>query len=237
MVFLVAIAAGLITSLSPCVITALPFIVGAAMNKDKWGPIYISSGLVFSFVMIGVTFSMTTKVAGIGQENLRYISAVLFVLIGLVLMIPYLNEQISLKLQSIANRSNQLADKIGTNSSLGFVLLGVLLGFIWSPCSGPTLGLAVTLVSKENEILIGSLIMFVFGVSASLPLLAIAYISRGLVQKNRSGLMKVYSSGKYIMALLLIIYGLMTLTGYDRVLESMMMEILPDAWIKFITEV
>ncbi|MCG9875714.1 MAG: cytochrome c biogenesis CcdA family protein [Leptospiraceae bacterium] len=235
MIFLIAIAAGLITSLSPCVITALPFIVGSALNKNKWGPVYISAGLIFSFVVLGVTFALTTKVAGVGQEGLRIFSAVLFILFGLVLIIPYLNDQLALKLQGIANRSNHFASKIGTNSSLGFVILGILLGFIWSPCSGPTLGIAVTLVAKEGEIFMGSLIMLVFGISASIPLLGIAYLSRGLVQNNRRGLRWIYSIGKYAMAFLLIVYGILTITGFDRVIESSMLELLPESWLEFIT--
>lgn len=237
MIFLIAIAAGLITSLSPCVITALPFIVGSAMDKNKLAPIYISIGLVSTFVVVGVTFALSSKVIGIGPEILRYVSAIIFILLGMTLLVPYLNDKFSLLMQTFANRSSKFSSKINTNSSIGFVLLGILLGFIWSPCSGPTLGVAITMVAREGEILAGSLIMLVYGISASIPLLVIAYVSRGLVNKNRSSLNWIYTYGKYIMAGLLIIYGVSTITGWDRIFETKLMEVLPDSWLELITTV
>lgn len=235
MTFLIAAAAGLLTSLSPCVITALPFIVGSAMNKNKYGPLFIAGGLIFSFVTVGVTFALTSKVAGIDQESLRMASAVIFILIGFVFIIPWLYNKMTFALQRLADRSNNAAARIGTDSSVGFVLLGILLGFIWSPCSGPTLGFAVTLVAKQGEILKGSIIMLVFGIAASIPLLAIAYISRGIVQNNRGKIQNFYTAGKYLMAILLILYGVMTLTGLDRGFETWLLQQLPESWLNAIT--
>jgi len=237
MIFLIAIGAGLITSLSPCVITALPFIVGSAMDKDKYAPIYISIGLVASFVFIGVTFALTSKIAGIDQDHLKTVSAVIFISLGIVLIVPYLSDKLSNIMQSVASRSSQYSDELNKNSFLGFLLMGILLGFIWSPCSGPTLGVAITMVAKEGEILMGSLIMLVYGISASIPLLVIAYISRGFVKQNRLRLNWIYTYGKYVMAGILIVYGVSTLTGWDRIFEAKLLELLPESWLQLITEV
>lgn len=230
-----AILAGLLTSFSPCVISALPFVISSSLSENKRGPLFLISGLISSFVLLGIAFSLTSKVIGLDQENLKTITAILFLFIGLIFLVPSIGNKISQILSPVANQSNNLISKIELKGSLGQFFLGFLFGLIWSPCSGPTLGFALTLVAKENEILYGALIMLVYGISASIPLLIIAYISKNLVKKHMSKIDIVYRFVKKGMGIFLIILSVSTLSGFDKKFEAFLIQNMPSALLDLIT--
>lgn len=236
MVLLLAATAGLISSLSPCVITALPFVVGSALNKNRWGPLFISSGLIASFVGVGLVFAMAAEATAQHQKTVKVAAAAIFVVLGVIMLVPSLSDKFSRLLQRVADKSSGAAAQVDTGSRWGFFFLGVLLGVIWSPCSGPTLGFALALVAKQGQIAYGASIMLVYGLGAALPLVVIAYLSRTLVQRRRSGLQRIYAVGKVVMALLMIAFGLITLTGCDKHMEAFLISHLPDGWLSLITK-
>ncbi len=231
-----AIVAGLLTSLSPCVIAALPFVVSSSFSHGKRGPLLIVAGLILSFVILGVTFALTTKVVGIDQDLLKNIAAILFLLIGIVLLVPKAAAASSRLFSGLANTSNSFADKTAQYGLLGQFILGLLLGLVWSPCSGPSLGYALTLVAQKGEITYGAFIMLVYGLSASTPLLFIAYFSRNFVQKNMSNIDKFQSIIKKIMGGFLIVFAILTLTGNDKRVEALLINLMPEAMFDLITK-
>lgn len=234
--FISAVAAGLLTSFSPCVISAVPFVVSSSLSENKKGPIYLVIGLISSFVILGVLFALSTKFLGFEQETLKKITSVMLIVIGLSFLIPTISGYFSKFLSPIANSSNNFINKIALKGNMGQFLLGFLFGFIWSPCSGPTLGYALTLVAKENEIFLGASIMLVYGVSASLPLLFVAYISRSFIQKNMKNLNSVYSYVKKGMGLFLLLLGGASITGIDKSIEIFLLNIMPSQLLDLITK-
>jgi cytochrome c-type biogenesis protein len=231
-----AFFAGLLTSFSPCVISALPFVISSSLSENKRGPLFLVGGLISSFVILGVLFSLSTKVLGFEQESLKLITATAFILIGLVFLLPRLGDFLSVLISPIANSSNNLLNQMALKGSFGQFLLGFLFGIIWTPCSGPTLGYALTLVAKENNISFGALIMLVYGFSASLPLLFVAYVSKNLIQRNMSKVSSIYSVVKKAMGIFLILLGAFTLTGLDKVIEGFMIQNMPEWLLDLITK-
>jgi cytochrome c biogenesis protein CcdA len=230
-----AILAGLLTSFSPCVISALPFVISSSLSENKKGPLYLVSGLISSFVILGVIFALSTKLFGLDQEKIKMGTAVLFLFIGFIFLFPKIGDKVSSWFSPLANSSNNFLNKLKLTGSLGQFVLGFLFGLVWSPCSGPTLGFALTLVAKQNEILYGALIMLVYGIAASLPLLFVAYVSKNIIQRNMRKVDAVYSVVKKLMGGFILILGLGTLTGMDKVFEAFLIQSMPQWLLDLIT--
>jgi cytochrome c biogenesis protein CcdA len=89
----------------------------------------------------------------------------------------------------------------------GQVAVGLLLGAVWSPCVGPTLGAASVLAARAENLTNVALTMLAFGIGAALPLLAIGMMSREALMRWRSRLLAAGSGGKMLMGVLLVASG------------------------------
>jgi cytochrome c biogenesis protein CcdA len=112
--------------------------------------------------------------------------------------------------------------------------VGLLLGAVWSPCVGPTLGAASLLAARAENLGLVALTMFAFGIGAALPLLLIGMMSREALARWRGRMLAAGNSGKLIMGAILVATGIMILTGYDKRLESILVEASP-AWLTELT--
>jgi cytochrome c biogenesis protein CcdA len=120
------------------------------------------------------------------------------------------------------------------DGAMGQFTLGLLLGSVWSPCVGPTLGAAVTLASRGQSLAQVSLLMAVFGVSASLPMLAVGMLSRAALTRSRGSLRAVGLWGKQVLGVGLIALGVLTLSHADRSVEAWLLDHSP-AWLTALT--
>ena len=66
-----AFVAGVLTSLSPCVLPILPLILGAAASERKYGPVALAAGLAISFVVVGLFVATIGYSIGLGGELFR----------------------------------------------------------------------------------------------------------------------------------------------------------------------
>ena len=116
----------------------------------------------------------------------------------------------------------------------GQFLLGLLLGAVWSPCVGPTLGAASILAAKGENLGQVALTMIAFGIGAALPLIAIGLLSREASSRWRGRLMEAGKGGKALLSALLIAIGLLVATGIDKRLETLLVDASP-AWLTRLT--
>ena len=112
--------------------------------------------------------------------------------------------------------------------------IGILLGAVWSPCVGPTLGAASLLAARAENLGYVALTMLAFGIGAAIPLLLIGMMSRDALVRWRGRMLAAGSGGKAIMGLVLVATGLMILTGLDKRLETILVEASP-AWLTELT--
>ena len=126
-------------------------------------------------------------------------------------------------------------NKIPTSDALGQFVIGLLLGAVWSPCSGPSMGFAISLITIQDDILYGSLIMLTFGIAASIPVTIIAYGSSSFIQRNTQQIQNLYTGIKIIMGLFIFAYSILLLTGLDKNIEGMILNILPEFIFNLIT--
>lgn len=234
--YLLAGLAGLITSFSPCVVSALPLVVGSALGKNKYGPAFLAAGLVAAFVAMGTLFAASSGLTAAHQEKLRIFGGYAFVGVGLFFVVPKLSVYLALLLGKLANKSSAWGSKMQSGKWYSMLALGALLGLIWSPCSGPTLGLAFTLVAKQGNIAQGMTVMAVFSIAAIMPLLFVAYISRNFIQRHMQRVDVWYGRIKYAMGGFMILLGVATITGLDHSAEAWLLSHMPQAWVDAITK-
>ncbi|MFL1914912.1 cytochrome c biogenesis CcdA family protein [Plesiomonas shigelloides] len=219
-----AFFAGILSLLSPCVLPMIPAVASSAMQASRTGLILLALGISVTFAVAGSLITFILLSLGISPDILRYFSAGLMLVMGVVLLIPMLNDRLSYWLSLLVTRLP------GTNvqgSGTGFQLLvGMSLGLVWLPCVGPTLGTAIALASTGQSMLLAFFVMLSFGLGCALPLVAIGYAS-GLQLKKISNSAKY---GKYILAIALILLSVMILTGFDKTLEIWALNWLPD-WV------
>ena len=229
-----ALLAGLLSTLSPCVLPLVPIVVAAAVGEHRFGPAALAAGLVLSFVAIGLFVATVGFSLGLDQELFRSIAAVLLIAVGGILMVPGIAIRIATAASPAGDWIAQRADSLPTRGLGGQFGAGLVLGAVWSPCVGPTLGAASVLAARSENLAGVAWTMFAFGIGAALPLLAIGVMSREALTRWRGRLLGAGSGGKVAMGALLVLIGLSILTGYDKRIEAALVDASP-AWLTELT--
>ncbi len=226
-----SLAAGSLTTLSPCVFPILPLVLGGAVQNNKLAPLAMGVGMATSFALIGMLLGLLGPALGIDGDSVRVGGAALLVAFGIVMLVPWLNEKFTNLVTPLANSANSASSRLNTESLWGALALGGLLGLVWSPCSGPLLASALTLVASEGGAASGGLILGLFGVGAAIPLVAAAYASRSGFNRVRGWVLGRMDGVKKAFGLLLLLVGVAILTGGDKWLEAQVVTVLPDWWV------
>jgi cytochrome c-type biogenesis protein len=226
--------AGVLTMLSPCVLPLVPILLAAAVGQHRLGPIALAAGVASSFTVLGVILAAFGARLGLDNEPFRIVAAVLFVAIGMLLVSSRLQAGFMQLTARLTGAGETLLTRFTFSGFWGQFALGALLGVLWTPCVGPTLGAAVTLASRGQNLSEIVLLMFVFGIGASLPLLAIGVLSRAAFTRTRASLRAVGVWGRSLLGVLLIALGVLSLTHADRRLEAWLLDHSP-AWVTALT--
>ena len=229
-----AFLAGVLSTLSPCVLPLLPIVLGAALGEHRFGPVALAAGLAVSFVTIGLFVATIGFSIGLDQDIFRSAAAVLLIGIGAVLLLPRLQTQIAVAAGPFGNWAQNQAGGMPTRGLRGQFLIGLLLGAVWSPCVGPTLGAASVLAAQGKDLGAVAATMIAFGLGAAAPLLLLGLLSREALMRWRDRLLSAGKTGKILLGSLLLIVGLMILSGLDKKLEAVLVEASP-AWLTELT--
>ena len=229
-----AFLAGVLSVLSPCVLPLLPIVLGTAASEHRLGPIALAAGLALSFVTIGLFIATVGFAIGLDADVFRAISAMLLIAIGLVLLVPKLQAQFALVASPVGNWVDERLGGVGTGGCGGQFALGLMLGGVWSPCVGPTLGAASILAAKGENLGQVALTMFVFGLGAALPLMLLGFLSREAMMRWRGRMMEAGKGGKMLLGVVLVAIGLIVATGLDKRIETMLVDASP-AWLTELT--
>ncbi|MEW6449477.1 MAG: cytochrome c biogenesis CcdA family protein [Pseudomonadota bacterium] len=229
-----ALIAGILSTLSPCVLPLVPIVIGAAIGEHRYGPVALAAGLALSFVVIGLFVVTLGFAVGLDQDIFRSVAAVLLIAVGGVLLLPKLQMQLASAAGPVGNWAQSYTGSFIGRGWGGQFVVGLLLGAVWSPCVGPTLGAASVLAARSENLLGVAATMLAFGIGAALPLLAIGMMSREALLRWRSRLLAAGSGGKIAMGVLLVAVGVLILTGLDKRLETVLVEASP-AWLTELT--
>ena len=226
-----AFAAGSLSILSPCVLPLVPVVLGTAASKGRYGPILLAAGLVLSFVVIGMFVSLVGFSIGLDGKFFRLISAVMLIAIGLLLAVPFLQRQFAVASGPVGNWVDQ---RFGGGEAGGQFGIGLLLGAVWSPCVGPTLGAASLLAAQGHNLGQVAITMISFGLGVAVPLVIIGMMSREVLMRWRARMLSSGSVVKSVLGALFIFTGVMIVSGQDKFLEAALVDASPE-WLTALT--
>lgn len=223
-----AFVAGLLTALSPCVLPLLPLVMGSAA-RNRYGPTALAAGFVTTFTVIGVLLASLGAALGLSDTIVRSTSAALLVAAGVLMISHRLQDLAGRWLSPLASASTRLSPR--TDHGIGSqFLVGALLGGIWSPCVGPTLGAAMGLATQSDTVAQAAAVMAAFGLGSATLLLAAGYASRAVIGQ-RLRLLQAGERGRRVFGIALLVVGAAVASGTDKVVESVVLARLPQWWI------
>jgi len=226
-----SLAAGSLTTLSPCVLPLLPLIVGGSVQGNRFAPLAMGLGMTLSFAAIGVFLGALGPALGVDSSTVRTAGAAMMIAFALVMLVPALSARFSRWMLPIASGASAASARLDGRSLGSALLLGGVLGLVWSPCSGPLLGSALALVASDGGAARGGLVLAIFGLGAALPLVTVAYASRAGFVRGRNWMLARVERLRLGFALVLGAMGIAILTGADKRLEAWVLTWLPDAWV------
>jgi cytochrome c biogenesis protein CcdA len=229
-----AFLAGLLSTLSPCVLPLLPIVLGSALTEHRAGPLALAAGLALSFVVIGLIVATVGFAIGLDAGVFRMVAGVLLIAIGAVLLMPRLQAQFALAAGPVGNIAEQRFGGFSTAGLGGQFAVGLLLGAVWSPCVGPTLGAASVLASQGKDLGAVAVTMLAFGLGAAVPLVLLGLVSREAMLRWRARLLAAGQRGKIAMGIVLAATGLLIVTGTDKIIETALVEASPP-WLNELT--
>ena len=231
MEFLFAYIAGLLTLINPCVLPVLPIVLSAGIQSNRHAPLYIAAGMSLSFVVLGILVATFGRSLGLTESTLANTGALLMIFFGLVLLVPKLNGFFSSLTTRFSSGADGTLNKLDQTKSTSFFLGGILLGAVWSPCIGPTLGGAISLASQGEQLSFAFAIMLFFAFGVSTVIIVLGYGTREAIKQRQHQLKWLAERAKPIMGITFILIGLMIYFKIHHVIEGWLIDVLP-IWIQ-----
>ncbi len=231
---ILAFAAGSLSILSPCVLPLLPIVLGTAASRSRLGPLALGSGVVLSFVSVGLFVALIGFSIGLDAGFFRVLASVMLIIIGLVLLVPVYQNRLAVAAGPVSSWGQKRLEGFSSTGATGQFVVGLLLGTVWSPCVGPTLGATSLLAAQGKDLIQVVSVMVSFGLGVGVPLVLIGMLSRGLLQKLRARMLTASKGLKAILGAIFILLGGLILTGLDKKAEAALVDASP-AWLTELT--
>jgi len=229
-----AFLAGVLSILNPCTLPILPVVLAGAASEHRLGPLALAAGLTLSFTAIGLFVATVGFALGLDAEVFRAVAAVLLVAVGTLLILPVLQVRLAVAAGPMVNWTEQRLAGVATAGLGGQFLLGLILGAVWVPCVGPTLGAASILAARGEDIVAVALTMLFFGLGAALPLAGLGALSREVLLRWRDRLLRAGKGLRAALGGVLILVGVFILSGVDKQFEAALVEAAPE-WLVDLT--
>jgi cytochrome c-type biogenesis protein len=232
-VFLAALA-GVLSILSPCVLAILPIVLGAAASEHRFGPVALAGGLALSFTTIGLFVATAGFAIGLDAGAFRAVAALILVVVGVALLVPQLQARVAVAAGPVGDWTEHRFGGFSAAGLGGQFSVGLLLGAVWGPCVGPTLGAAAVLAGRGENLGQVALTMLAFGLGAASPLLLLGFLSRQTLMRWRGTLMATGKGLKQAMGVALVAIGLLVVSSADKRIETFLVAASPD-WLTQLT--
>ena len=224
----IALGAGLISFLSPCVLPLIPgyvsYISGSSINEltekksvNLFPIILFTVGFSIVFIFFGAASTLLGQVLLQNSYELRIVAGVIIIILSLhligIINIKFLNYE----------------KRVQTDIKRNFfspALIGMAFAFGWTPCIGPILGSILVLASTEESLQQGILLLTFYSIGLAVPFILAGYlVQRFLVfSKNfRKNINKVSKIGGSI----LLITGILMITNHLQALGFYLLNIFP----------
>lgn len=224
---LVGFAAGALSALSPCVLPLLPAALAGALERHRLGALSLAAGLAASATVVG--FAIATLGFALDRDLVRLAAGALLVAFGLVLLVERVDVAFARATTPIASAAARTLARLRPRGLGGQFVVGALLGALWTPCGGPTLGSAISLAAQRRSLGSAAAVMAAYSLGAVVPVLLLAYGSRRLVARPER-LAALSRVGKPAVGVALLLFGLLSVSGADKAVETALLDHMP-AWL------
>ena len=204
------------------------------MAAHRFGMAALTAGVVLSFVTLGLFVATIGFSIGLDGDLLRTVLALLLAALGVVLVSDALQQRFAIAASGLGNLGNRIMIRLSPAGLRGQFAIGLILGAVWSPCVGPTLGAASVLASQGKSLGTVAAVMAAFGLGAAMPLVFVGALSREVLTRLRGRMMNAGKVGKYLIGGGALVMASLILTGADRSLESTLVGISP-VWLTDLT--
>jgi cytochrome c biogenesis protein CcdA len=228
--YLLGYVAGVLSTLSPCVLPLVPILIASATAEHRRGPLALAAGLTSSFVAFGLFFATIGISIGMDQGLPRRIAAVMLIVFGAVLLSNRLQTRFEQTAASLSSTADRMIHRIHARSWLGHFMTGFCLGLVWTPCVGPTVGAATTLATQQTRLMQVTLLLLLFGLGASTPLLVLGRLSRRALARLRGPLLLAGRTGRRVLGSVVLALGAAVLSGLDKQAAAWLTNRAPD-WL------
>ena len=202
---------GIITFISPCLLSMLPIYISyfAANEANKKKALTNSIGFVLGFTIVFVIMGAFMGTVG---KLIRNYKTILNIVTGSIVIIIGLNFLGILKIGFLnrIGKKNMVIKNLEFFSSMVF---GIVFSINWTPCVGTFLGSALLMAPLEGSLLKGISMLFAFSLGLGIPFI----ISALLIDQLKGAfdfIEKNYKIINFISGGLLITVGILMATGY-----------------------
>lgn len=227
MEYLFAYFAGLLTLINPCVLPVLPIVAATALQAHRHGPAFLALGMSLSFITIGVGVTAFGYSIGLSVDTIARLGAGMMVAFGLVLLIPNFSMAFSSATAGLVTGADNQLNQVDRTTLRGQFTGGLLLGLVWSPCVGPTLGGAISLASQGQSLAHATVVMFFFAVGVSSIIIVLGYGARTVLSKHQTALKRIALASRPLMGASFIIVGGMLLLEWHHIAEAWLLDRMP----------
>ena len=230
MVLIFGYLAGLLTLINPCVLPVLPIVLASSLQRDRRAPMALAAGMSGSFVVLGLAVATLGPALGISPDTVSRAAALMMVTFGLVMLVPAFGGRFATATAGLSARADAGITASADAGLPGQVLGGALLGAVWSPCIGPTLGAAIGLASQGQDIGRVAGIMLAFALGVSTLILGLAYGARSALQRRQASLRAFATRAKPIMGVAFVLIGTALFFKLNQAIEGWLLNAMP-TWL------
>jgi len=236
--FVVGFVAGVITSLSPCVLPVLPVVLAASgpsragrgntapdsaagdtafavARKRTLRPYGVVIGLVIGFTLTTLFGSLLLSALHLPPDLLRNIGIAVLVVIGVSFIWPRLAEILE---RPFARLPGRQVDPDGNG-----IVLGLGLGLLFVPCAGPVLAV-IAVVAASQQFSLGAAVLTVgFGLGVGVPLLGLALAGESITRRIgvlRRNAQRLRTAGGVVMILMAVLIAFNLTDGLQRLIPG-----------------
>ena len=231
MEFVFAYFAGLLTLINPCVLPVLPIVLVSALNAHRAGPLALAAGMSVSFVVFGVLVTAFGASVGLTQDRLAQIGAVMMMAFGLILVVPMFAQRFEMATAGVAAGADTRMNTLNAGSLRGQFAGGLLLGTVWSPCIGPTLGGAIALASQGESLGYVTLIMTAFAMGVSTLILGLGFGAQEAIRPRAQALRGLAERSKPIIGATFLVIGALLFFEVHHLIEGWLLNVMP-IWLQ-----
>ena len=224
----IALGAGLISFLSPCVLPLIPgyisYISGSSLseliekkNVNLFPIILFTIGFSVVFIIFGAASTFLGNIFLQNSYELRIVAGLIIIILSL-----HIIGLINLKFLNYEKR-------IQTNISKNFfspILIGMAFAFGWTPCIGPILGSILVLASTEESLGRGILLLFFYSIGLAIPFILSGYLMQKFLIFSKNFKKNINKVSK-IGGIILLITGILIITNQLQALGYYLLDIFP----------